>query len=119
MGYFLPKGSVVLGNSWYMCSSFLSRSMLILRMGRAILHDENVYGADTDVFRPERFLLDDGTLNSAVPKPDAALGFGRRVCVGQEMAEDQLWITMVSILAVFDLEGVGEVGGRFMGAQHW
>jgi hypothetical protein len=37
-----------------------------------MLHDEAIYGADTDRFIPERFL------NPGMKDPTAAFGFGRR-----------------------------------------
>ncbi|KAJ6536394.1 cytochrome P450 [Mycena capillaripes] len=82
-GYRLPAGSVVVGNAW------------------AILHDERVY-PDPHTFKPERFLLD-GKLNPAVRNPEPAFGFGRRLCPGRHMALSSIWITVVSILATFDI----------------
>ncbi|KAF7368570.1 Cytochrome P450 [Mycena venus] len=90
-GYRLPAGSLVVGNAW------------------AILHDENVY-PDPHAFEPERFLLD-GKLNSTVKNPEAAFGFGRRLCPGRHMALSSMWITVASILATFDIsKAVGEDG---------
>ncbi|KAJ7303729.1 cytochrome P450 [Mycena albidolilacea] len=82
-GYRLPAGSVVVRNAW------------------AILHDERVY-PDPHTFKPERFLLD-GKLNPAVRNPEPAFGFGRRLCPGRHMALSSIWITVVSILATFDI----------------
>ncbi|KAJ7431570.1 cytochrome P450 [Mycena galericulata] len=90
-GYRLPAGSIVVGNTW------------------AILHDERVY-PDPHKFKPERFLLD-GKLNLAVRNPDAAFGFGRRLCPGRHMAFSSIWITVVSLLATFDItKAVDEKG---------
>ena len=45
---------------------------------RQILHDEEMY-PDPMSFKPERFLLSDGTINPEVRDPDvAAFGFTRR-----------------------------------------
>ncbi|KAJ6564499.1 cytochrome P450 [Mycena capillaripes] len=90
-GYRLPAGSIVVGNAW------------------AILHDERLY-PDPYSFKPERFLLD-GKLNPAVKNPEAAFGFGRRLCPGRHMALSSVWISVVSILATFDIsEAVDERG---------
>ncbi|KAJ7460150.1 cytochrome P450 [Mycena latifolia] len=83
-GYRLPAGSMILGNTW------------------AILHDEVIY-PDPNTFKPERFLID-GKPNPAVRDPDAAFGFGRRVCPGRHLATSSVWITIVSILATFDIQ---------------
>ena len=58
-GYFIPKGTTVIGNSW------------------AILHDEERY-PEPFKYVPERFLKD-GKINPQVLDPEvAAFGFGRR-----------------------------------------
>ncbi|KAJ7723619.1 cytochrome P450 [Mycena maculata] len=90
-GYRIPAGSVVMANSW------------------AILHDETMY-PDPYAFKPERFLVD-GTPNPAIRNPDAAFGFGRRICPGRHMAISSVWITVTSILATFDItKAIGEDG---------
>lgn len=73
---------------------------------RAILHDPVAYGEDVDQFRPERFLNSDGTLNNAIPYPDAAFGYGRRICPGRYLAHSAIWLTVASLLACFDLARV-------------
>ncbi|KAJ7247027.1 cytochrome P450 [Mycena rebaudengoi] len=83
-GYHIPSGCVVVANSW------------------AILHHEVVYGPDTERFIPERWLKD-GELNPKMKHPDAAFGFGRRICPGKDMAQWSMWITVASILASFNI----------------
>ncbi|KAJ7454125.1 cytochrome P450 [Mycena latifolia] len=90
-GYRLPAGSMIIGNTW------------------AILHDEAMY-PDPHAFKPERFLID-GKPNPTVRDPDAAFGFGRRVCPGRHLATSSVWITVVSILATFDInKAVDDMG---------
>ncbi|KAL0067925.1 hypothetical protein AAF712_005094 [Marasmius tenuissimus] len=61
-GYWIPKGSTVVGNVW------------------AVLHDENVYGAEPMKFNPDRFMPKEG--GSIPPHPEKyAFGFGRRSVV--------------------------------------
>ena len=64
-GFVIPKGSVMIPNSW------------------AVLHDETIFGADTNKFIPERFMTADGTLKVGISDTDAAFGFGRRICPGR------------------------------------
>ena len=60
---------------------------------------------------PERFLKfsaeQEPTLlsNSETRDPmDVAFGFGRRICPGRYMAYESMWVTIVSVLAVFTIE---------------
>ncbi|KAJ7488421.1 cytochrome P450 [Mycena latifolia] len=88
-GYYIPACSVIFANSW------------------AIMHDPAVYPAPFE-FNPARFLKqsssDDLNLN---PDPHLyAFGFGRRLCPGQFLAEDGLFIVIFTTLAVFRITPV-------------
>ncbi|KAJ7251375.1 cytochrome P450 [Mycena rebaudengoi] len=90
-GYRIPAGSIVVPNIW------------------AMLYDEIAY-PDPDKFNPDRFLLN-GRLNPAVRDPSLVFGFGRRVCPGRHMAQSTLWITVASLLAVFNItKAIGKDG---------
>ncbi|CAL1695172.1 unnamed protein product [Somion occarium] len=81
-GYFLPKGTFVIGNIW------------------AMLHDPMVY-PDPGAFKPERFLKD-GVIDPTVRDPTVAcFGFGRRICPGRLLAKESVWITVASLLATY------------------
>lgn len=83
-GYFIPKGTIVMGNSW------------------SILRDPDVY-SNPDSFMPERFLKD-GQLDPNAQYPSvAAFGFGRRVCPGQYMSDSTIFIVIASVLSNFDI----------------
>ncbi|KAF9451579.1 cytochrome P450 [Macrolepiota fuliginosa MF-IS2] len=83
-GFFLPKGSVVLGNAW------------------AILHDQRDYPNPLE-FKPERFLKD-GKLDPRAREPTASFGFGRRICPGRHIAISSLYLSIASILSAFKIE---------------
>ncbi|KAJ7036666.1 cytochrome P450, partial [Mycena alexandri] len=97
-GYRIPAHSVVIGNAW------------------AILHDKDVY-PDPHSFKPERFLLD-GKLNLAIRDPEAAFGFGRRICPGRNMATSSLWITIASILSTFNISKATDDNGNVVELSH-
>jgi cytochrome P450 len=50
-----------------------------LKRDRAILHDEETYGPNTDKFFPDRWIKDE-ELDPEMKEPDPAFGFGRRIC---------------------------------------
>ncbi|KAI9435475.1 cytochrome P450 [Lactarius indigo] len=83
MGYFIPKGTTVLANTW------------------AILHDAEVY-VEPEEFKPERFLTADGKVRDD-PLLVYAFGYGRRVCPGRHLVDSTLWILVVSVLATFNV----------------
>ncbi|KIP03142.1 hypothetical protein PHLGIDRAFT_26261 [Phlebiopsis gigantea 11061_1 CR5-6] len=88
-GYYIPAGSTIIANIW------------------AILHDTESY-PEPERFDPDRFLRQrDGggvELNPDVLDPSvAAFGFGRRICPGRHLAYESLWLSMASILAVFNI----------------
>ncbi|KAK7446301.1 hypothetical protein VKT23_014507 [Stygiomarasmius scandens] len=93
-GYYIPAGATVVGNSW------------------AVLHDEATFGPQPHLFNPERFLKADGTLNPSIIFPDAAFGFGRRICAGNEMAVSSLWISIACILSCFDISKAADEDGN-------
>ncbi|KAJ6580662.1 cytochrome P450 [Mycena capillaripes] len=98
-GYRIPAGSVVVGNAW------------------AILNDEEAY-PDPQTFNPERFLLD-GKLNPAIRDPEtASFGFGRRSCSGRHIASASLWITITSILSIFNINELVDEEGNIVEPSH-
>ncbi len=67
-----------------------------------MLHDPAAY-PDPDEFRPERFMRD-GQLDLTAHDPALfAFGFGRRICPGRYFAFTSLFITVASVLHVFDI----------------
>ncbi|KAG6327409.1 hypothetical protein ID866_11680, partial [Astraeus odoratus] len=84
-GYYIPKGSLVIPNVWFM------------------LHDPSTYTYPME-FLPERFLAREGKQPENDPR--ACFGFGRRVCPGVHLAEASLWFMAVTTLAVFDISKI-------------
>ncbi|KIY73621.1 cytochrome P450 [Cylindrobasidium torrendii FP15055 ss-10] len=87
-GYFIPKGTTVIANVW------------------AIAHDESVY-PDPHTFKPERYLNQEENARTGTnpdPRKNMAFGYGRRICPGQHMAEPVTFLTVMTILSVFDIE---------------
>ena len=97
-GMYIPKGTVCIPNAWH-CN-----------------HDRAVFGEDADEFRPERHLDERGeSLPGPVETNQAGhitFGFGRRICVGKELANDSLFIDTVRILWAAQLERARDENGK-------
>ncbi|KIJ39742.1 hypothetical protein M422DRAFT_32557 [Sphaerobolus stellatus SS14] len=89
-GYFIPKGALVFGNSWF------------------LLREEADFGPDTEKFDPGRF-MEPGRRD---PGQTGAFGYGRRVCPGRYMAENSLFIAVASILQNFDITPTRDSSGK-------
>jgi cytochrome P450 len=82
-GYFIPKGTTMLGNLW-------------------AIHQNAADFPQPNHFRPERFL--DGSLaHYPQPQGHSSFGWGRRVCPGQLVAEQGLFISVARILWGFKI----------------
>ncbi|CAM1502372.1 Fc.00g043560.m01.CDS01 [Cosmosporella sp. VM-42] len=77
MGYHIPKGATVIGNHW------------------GIHLDDTVY-RDPYEFRPSRWIENPDL-------PASPFGFGRRVCTGQHIARNSLFINISRLLWSFDI----------------
>ncbi|KAF8078524.1 cytochrome P450 [Lyophyllum atratum] len=95
-GYRIPRGTAVLPNVW------------------AILHDPTVY-PDPMAFNPSRFLDRKRNASASInPVPDAAFGFGRRMCPGRWFAFDAMWIVVASILSVYEITKAVDENGQII-----
>ncbi|KAI0072587.1 cytochrome P450 [Panus rudis PR-1116 ss-1] len=98
-GYFIPAGTLILANSW------------------AINRDPKDF-PDYDEFRPERYLDASGQLVDVLPNTHGqghvSYGFGRRVCVGMNLANQALFIDIASILWAATIEQAIDENGNFV-----
>jgi cytochrome P450 len=91
-GYFIPAGSYVFANA------------------RAMTHDEGTY-RDPDSFDPDRYIpVSEG--GRGEPIPVGHFGFGRRICVGQHLAEASVWIVVASMLSTINIRKAVDAQGR-------
>ena len=87
-GHVIPAGSHIIGNTY-------------------AIHMDPAVWEEPEAFRPERFLSADGT---AVVRPKAFLPFGtgKRMCLGNNLAETELQLFFTSLLHVFDVQTAAE-----------
>ena len=95
---YIPKGALCISNIWH-CN-----------------HDRAIFGEDADVFMPDRHLDERGeSLAGPVETYQAghvAFGFGRRICVGKELANDSLFISTARMLWAVKLERAWDENGE-------
>ncbi|KAJ7123607.1 cytochrome P450 [Mycena epipterygia] len=96
-GHFIPKGSIVIANVW------------------ALNRDPEIYGADAHLFEPSRHLDKNGQLTVMFPETKGeghhSFGFGRRICVGQHVANNSLFINIANILWAFTISPLTDAHG--------
>lgn len=80
--YVIPADAIVIGNHW------------------SIAHDPDVF-PEPEEFRPSRWLDESGKLREDLSSFN--FGFGRRVCVGQHVANNSLFINTALILWAFSV----------------
>ncbi|KAH8880599.1 cytochrome P450 [Thozetella sp. PMI_491] len=83
-GMFIPKGTIVYQNVW------------------AMHHDEAIY-SDSFRFWPDRYLPKSEGGNGE-PLPVGNFGFGRRICIGRNLAENSLLMVLATMLATMDID---------------
>ncbi|KIL71197.1 hypothetical protein M378DRAFT_154689 [Amanita muscaria Koide BX008] len=88
---FIPKGAIIMPNVW------------------SITRNEERY-PEPELFRPERYFTEDGTLNKDTVS--YAFGFGRRICPGRHLAENSVWLMIASVLATFDISKARDEHGN-------
>lgn len=64
-------------------------------------HDTRVYGEDAAEFRPERMM--DGGFEALPPNAWKAFGNGKRSCIGRFLAEQEMVMTVATVLQRFEV----------------
>ncbi|KAI1826532.1 putative cytochrome P450 oxidoreductase OrdA-like protein [Xylaria intraflava] len=88
--HFIPKGSMLLANIWQ------------------FTHDPELYPSP-ETFKPDRFLTIDGHEPETDPR-EFVFGFGRRICAGMDLADQNIFLIIAQSLAVFDISRSAENG---------
>ncbi|KAI5776794.1 cytochrome P450 [Geopyxis carbonaria] len=73
--------------------------------------DKTVFGADADVWRPERWLDADDAQKAQMDRLLLTFGAGSRVCIGRAIAEIELEVSLRRFWEVFDVELVDKERG--------
>jgi cytochrome P450 len=86
-GYFIPKGSLVMTNLY----------------GH---HRNPDHFADPFQYKPERFLNEDGLLDRAISETVHPFGVGKRRCVGESLARQEVFILFSRIVRRFRIRSL-------------
>ncbi|BCS30682.1 cytochrome P450 [Aspergillus puulaauensis] len=84
-GYFLPEGTIVGCNAW------------------TVHRSAKIYGPNTDVFRPERWLEASEEAKSLMSSSLFTFGAGARTCVGKNISYLEMYKLVPSILRTFEV----------------
>ena len=84
-GYTIPKGTIIIANLY------------------DVHHDKKIW-RDPDVFRPERFLTSDGKGIDKRHPPIAPFGIGRRQCLGETLARNNVYLFLTGLFQEFDIK---------------
>jgi len=91
-GYLIPKGSTILGNLWG-------------------IHLNEDYFPDPHHFNPDRF-LDPNRPDYPHPAGHSAFGWGRRICPGEGLALNSLFMTLARLLWGFNFAKAKDANGK-------
>ncbi|KAI0061737.1 cytochrome P450 [Artomyces pyxidatus] len=91
-GYFIPKGSLVIGNTW------------------SILRDSVSY-SDPDMFKPERFLSPEGRFVDD-PGLSPVFGYGKRICPGRHLVDTEFFVSAAYVLSTFTVGRAKDAQGK-------
>lgn len=90
-GRFIPQGTLVGLNPW-------------------VTNRDSVYGADVDSFKPERWLQhqaeDEVAFQErlqAMRSASLAFGAGKRVCLGKNLADLEVYKTIATLFSAFEI----------------
>lgn len=90
---------------------FIPADTMIIPLQYGVHHDLNLW-VDPEKFNPDRFLDRSGPTPKVI-KPEAFIPFsvGKRVCIGENLAKDELFLIITAILQNFTIRtdpGSGE-----------
>jgi hypothetical protein len=111
-GYFIPKGTIVIGNAWSVFTRISCMTIVLNFFDRAIMHNPEDY-PNPETFNPSRYLTLEGKLDPSIRDPrTACFGFGRRMCPGRHLADASLFAMVSTLLATVNIVRAKDADGK-------
>ena len=95
---FVPEGGVTIAGK------YLSAGTIVGANPWVVARDKGVYGDDTDIFRPERWLEADAVQLKLMERNYLAFGAGSRTCLGKNISLLEMNKLVPQILRNFEVE---------------
>lgn len=95
----VPKGGKIIDGS------YVPEGTDVTSHAYVVQRDRDLYGADAEVFRPERWLESEKKA-AELDAASFAFGIGPRVCIGKDIAIMELYKLLPEIVRRFDIETV-------------
>lgn len=92
----------------------IKKGMALIMAPYSLMRDRRVWGDDVDVFRPERFDLDETKLQQQHPAQYVAFGLGPRNCVGFHLAMLELKMTTCQLLLNYTIRPCADTPKRLV-----
>lgn len=85
LGHFVPGGTIVGANPW------------------VVHRNREVFGEDVDVYRPERWLIDDGEKVKRMNRALYQFGGGSHICTGRHIVFLEIYKLVPSLFALYEV----------------
>lgn len=104
---YVPPGGLTLPNGQY-----IPQGSIVGMNPYVIARNRSVWGEDSDVFRPERWLRDDSQESEEefqarlrlMNNSDLAFGAGSRICIGRNLGLLEVYKVMATLISRYDIE---------------
>lgn len=98
----VPDEGATIAGQWFPGGTVVSCHPYIVH------RDGNVFGPDTDQFRPERWLVQDSETRIKMERASLGFGNGKRICLGRHLAELEMKKVIPTLLMRFQVRVANE-----------
>lgn len=103
LGLGLPR--VVPPGGATICGRYFTGGYTVTMNACAVNFDQGIYGEDSETFRPERWLEDEGRAKE-MERHSLQFGYGPRVCIGKHITNVEMYKLLPTVLRELEFEGL-------------